>query len=280
MELKDLDFGKLLGNYPVNSNLPPHLAKALAELKTTWPESTPCCMQICEALNKNGLKIPGKKSFRPGVPSRVAMEIPLKSGNYHLLAVDEMNNFLKTFAEPKLIRDVKKGTPWNFQSITKPIRGLEGILTFGNGHIEFWNKINVVQDRGASALDPNSLWGQRQIRFWQIGAARPLLDMPPLLAQNLRGWWKVNDGKDYYYFFDKSTVVYTTRPPMTAKELPPRAPANTGDVTLVGWNLEVDWDPSGFGATRETFTFEPFSLTTMKGVSNRFDRLAATKMFA
>jgi hypothetical protein len=117
-------------------------------------------------------------------------------------------------------------------------------------------------------------------RFWQIGEARPMIDMPPLLAQCLRGWWKVSDGNDYYYFFDHNKVVYTTRAPKTVHEQPPRVPANTGDVTVVGWNLEIDWDPSGFGATRETFTYDYFSVTAMKGVSNRYQRLTATKMFA
>jgi hypothetical protein len=280
MDLTTVDFGKLLASYPMNSNLPPHLARALADLKKSSPASTSCCMQLCEALNKAGIKVPGKKSFRPGVPQRVAMEIPLHSGAFYLLAVDEMINFLKTFAEPRLIRSVATRTPGNAQAITKSIQGLEGILTFGNDHIEFWNKVHVVQDRGPSAMSPDFLWGSPQIRFWQIGAARPMLAMPPFLAQNLRGWWKVNDGRDYYYFFGKDTVVYTLRAPKTAKEQAPKVPANMADLTLVGWNLELDWDPSGFGATRETFTFEPFSLTTMKGVSNRFDRLTATKMFA
>lgn len=264
-------------------NLPPHLAQALADLKKSWPTSTSCCMQVCEALNKSGIKIPNER-FRI---NRGPSEFPKGSGVYYLLAVDEMFEYFKRYhGEPTILRKDQAGTAGDFSQISKPIRGLEGFIIFSDNrvgaHIELWNKINVVQDRGSSIMNAGWMWSQPSIYFWQVGKTRAMENIPFLLAQQLSGWWKVSDGQDYYYFFDlnKLTVVYTMNEPRNADTVPPKWPANMGDVTFVNKKLEIDWDPTGFGATRETFTPSlQDGFKSMTGESNRFERLKATKMF-
>lgn len=283
MSLSSVSFTTLLSNYPTHTNLPPHLATALAELKKQWPKSTSCCMQACEALNKSGVKIPNEK-FRS---NRGPSEYPPKSGNFYLLAVDEMYNYFKRYhGEPTVLRKVAEESAGDFAQITKPIRGLEGFIIFSDNmqgaHIELWNKINVVQDRGPSIMNAGWMWSQPSIYFWQVGGTRTLDAIPSLLAQQLSGWWKVYDGKNYYYWFDlkNNTVVYTTTEPKDANTVAPKWPTNTGDVTYTSQKLEIDWDPAGDGVTRETFTPNAQDgFKSMSGESNRFGRLQATKMF-
>ncbi len=283
MSLTELDFAKLLSNYPTHFNLPPHLALALEDLKKASPGSTSCCMQVCEALNKSGVKIP-KEKFRT---NREPSEFPKGSGFYYLLAVDEMFNYFKKYhGDPTILRDVPVASAGDFSQISKRIRRLEGIVLFrDNGvgaHIELWNKTNVVQDRGPSIMNASWMWSQPHIYFWQVGKTRSMEDIPFFVAQQLKGWWKVSDNLNYYYWFDLKnlTVVYTMNEPKNASTVPPKWPVNTGDVTFVDNKLEIDWDPAGFGATRETFTLSaPDGYKSMTGESNRFERLNATKMF-
>jgi hypothetical protein len=283
MSLTGVNFSTLLANYPMNANLPPHLAQGLAELKKFSPKSTSCCMQACEALNKSGIKIPNEH-FRS---NRGPSEFPPKSGIYYLLELDEMINYFKKYhGEPTVLRKVSNATPGDFSQLSKPIRGLEGIIIFSDNmvgaHIELWNKINVVQDRGPSIMNASWMWSQPSIYFWQVGETRVMESIPSRLAQQLKGWWKISDGQNYYYFFDinKLTVVYTMNEPKSANIVPPKWPANTGDVTFVNQKLEIDWDPAGFGATRETFTPSlQDGFKSMTGESNRCERRKATKMF-
>jgi len=72
----------------------------------------------------------------------------------------------------------------------------------------------------------------------------------------LKGWWSVNDGEQYYYYFGESHGCYHTKVP------PPQ-------VTLA-------WDH--YGAV-EKFTRVPGANPgAMSGTSNKYGALAATKM--
>ena len=104
--LINADFGKILANYPANNQLPPALQKLIDALNKPYlpkKPNTPCCLQVCHAFNKSGIIVPSG-NFRPGDPKRVAAEIPLGSGVYYLMAVDEMINYLsRTFGGPVVL---------------------------------------------------------------------------------------------------------------------------------------------------------------------------------
>lgn len=97
----------------------------------------------------------------------------------------------------------------------------------------------------------------------------------------LQGWWQVEDGFTYFYYFGKQHVVhYTkTRPRLTSQ--PAQTPLNKGSVSIstAPDRVVIDWNPADGGATRETFTPSPSSGSdTMRGVSNRYAPLLANKM--
>lgn len=287
----DADFAKILSNYPAHTQLPADLRLFLQALNggSTTGKNTPCCMQVCHAFNLSGLPVPSG-NFRPGDPKRVAAEIPLHSGRYYLLAVDEMVNYLsRRFGEPLVLDQrissrlsrAKSATVGDVRALTEPIRGLEGVITFGNAHIELWNRGNIVQDTGAAAMDFNWVWSRDPVRFWRIGTDGGER-LGPIEAMMLDGWWDVFDGNQYHYFIDgkKSKVWYTKTRPAGPRAAVPRGAPNSGDLTVEPiFKLVMDWDPAGGGATRETFTFNFADPVRLVGTSNRYAQLRATKMF-
>src|SRR5208337_734435 len=53
------DFGQILANYPANNQLPPALQKTIDDLNKPYlpkKPNTPCCLQMCHAFNKSGIK--------------------------------------------------------------------------------------------------------------------------------------------------------------------------------------------------------------------------------
>ena len=274
------DFATILSNYPANKQLPGPLQKTIDDLNKVKPGNTSCCLQVCWAFNKSGIKVPSG-NFRPEEKKRVAAEIPYKSGVFYLMAVDEMINWMTgKFGPPFVLGDGPGADPKKLAAFTGPIQGLEGVLTFGNGHIELWNRYNIVQDTGASLMNAGWVWGKKPIRFWRIGNTVAL----PFTGSDMArfdGWWDVNDGTQYYYFIDlaKRKVSYTKRMPKNSAVRNLNSHENSGDVTLVGRDLVFDWDPAGGGATRETFTFDYRDRNTMTGRSNRYGNLLAKKMF-
>ena len=97
----------------------------------------------------------------------------------------------------------------------------------------------------------------------------------------LRGWWNVNDGNTYYYYFsDQHVVTYTKVEPKNLLFPPVKQPLNEGAVTISQNSLTVviDWNPADGGETKETFTRLPTIGESMSGVSNRYGPLSATKM--
>jgi hypothetical protein len=278
------DFGQILANYPANNQLPPALQKTIDDLNKPYlPEkpNTSCCLQVCHAFNKSGIKVPSG-NFRPGDPKRVAVQIPPGSGVYYLMAVDEMINYLSTFGDPIVLGAAPSASNANVAALTAVVRGLEGVMTFGNGHIELWNRYNIVQDSGAMVMDPGWVWSKKHlVRFWRIGSGPVATAFAGTDFMSFDGWWDVNDGEQYYYYIDVKTrkVTYTKAKPANSATKNMNVCLNIGDITVVGHDIVFDWDPADGGATRETFTVDFSDPTTMKGRSNRYGNLLAKKMF-
>jgi hypothetical protein len=277
------DFGKLLANYPAHNQLPPALQKTIDDLNKPYlpkKPNTPCCLQVCHAFNKSGIKVPSG-NFRPGDPKRVAAQIPLGSGVYYLMAVDEMINYLsRTFGDPIVLGAARSASNADVAALTAIVRGLEGVMTFGNGHIELWNRYNIVQDSGAMVMNAGWVWSQKPVRFWRIGSS-VATSFSGTDFMRFNGWWDVNDGEQYYYYIDVKSrkVTYTKAKPANSGTKNMNVRLNIGDITIVGRDIVFDWDPAGGGATRETFTFNFANPTTMNGRSNRYGNLLAKKMF-
>lgn len=212
---------------------------------------------------------------------RVAAEIPYKSGQFYLMAVDEMIHWMTgAFGDPIVLGKARTASKADVSAFTAVVQGLEGVMTFGNGHIELWNRYNIVQDTGASLMSPTWVWGQSPVRFWRIGSniASPFTGLD---FMRFEGWWDVNDGDQYYYYVDLKSrkVSYTRVRPKSSATRNLSSHVNSGDVTLVGQSLVFDWDPADGGATRESLNFDPGDPGTMRGRSNRYASLVATKMF-
>ena len=277
------DFARILANYPAHTQLPPALQKKIDDLNKPYlpkKPNTSCCLQVCHAFNQSGITIPSG-NFRPGEPKRVAEQIPYGSGVYYLMAVDEMINYLtRTFGDPIVLGAAKSASSADVAALTAMVRGIEGVMTFGNGHIELWNRYNIVQDTGAMVMDAGWVWGQKPVRFWRIGysVATPFSGVDVL---RFNGWWDVNDGEQYYYYIDVKTrkVTYTKAKPASSLTKNMNVRLNIGDITVAGQEIVFDWDPADGGATRETFTYDFGDPTTMRGRSNRYGDLVAKKMF-
>jgi hypothetical protein len=278
------NFEAILANYPSNKQLPPVLQKKIDDLNKPYFPKTPntsCCLQVCHAFNLSGITVPSG-NWRPLDPKRKAEEIPYRSGIYYLMAVDEMIEWMtRTFGAPINLGAAPNTTPGAVATFTAMVRGLEGVMTFGNGHIELWNRYNIVQDTGPSLMSASWVWSQKPVRFWRIGS-NVASSFSGLDYARFHGWWDVSDGEQYYYFIDVKSrkVTYTKRKPASATSNNVNVSLNIGDVTVVGQSLVFDWDPADGGATRETFAFNyGGNPNAMKGRSNRYGDLIAKKMF-
>jgi hypothetical protein len=100
----------------------------------------------------------------------------------------------------------------------------------------------------------------------------------------LLGWWDVNDGKQYYYYFGTGGFVQWTsdKPKNTAKTAKPVEKfSNKGSYTVTSDGvLTITWNPAGGGTTVEIFKTVSETVTAMKGESKRYEAfpLTAKKM--
>jgi hypothetical protein len=112
--------------------------------------------------------------------------------------------------------------------------------------------------------------------FWPL-AGEDGVDAAPAWLQ---GWWDVNDGNQYYYYFsDQFVVTYTKVEPSTTFGQPARNAMNEGKVTLTDNpnKLVLTWNAADDGTTEEIFTFDGTAPTEMRGKSNRYANLTATR---
>jgi hypothetical protein len=213
--------------------------------------NTPCTMQVSHAFNTTPHKIPAvsfRRDNQPFVGSGKG-----SGRGYYILAVNELYNYLT----------LKYG--WTPSVVKGDLDGLQGIVTFGDFHTEFWDKTDILQHNAKDGIAPFDIMASRalkegkQVSFWWICG----LLGGRLVPTWLEGWWTVSQGGVplyYYYFSDQAAATCTTAPPV--KKLP--APDNIvsqGKVTTryVGQTIPgfaIEWvDPKTHGATAtETLT--------------------------
>lgn len=263
-----VEFETLRQNYPVYTALPPHLKNFLNALnkgvKPGQPTNTPCCMQVSEALNACG----GSHKIAPKSHRRPNSELPAKSGNYYLLAVDELEKHLVATYGPG--EEVKVKGRMDKTAIKKYLNGKQGILVFREGvagkHTELWDRTRILQDGAPSAsgarMSEDGIFGTPRVVFWEVTGGAPTTLLVP---HWLPGWWEVKDGADvyYYYFFPTGAVCYTkNRPTVQTRPLPTQE--NSGTFSAEGSRqVTVEWNAAGLPV--EVFTPAPTRPPVMAG---------------
>lgn len=274
-------FSAMAAHYPYNKALPDSMKKYIKYLNDHKapgdPDATSCCLQVSQSFNAVGHNIPVHSHRRQNA---------LLDGTYHLGAVDEVERYLTgRYGATEEIYSVIPRAAKSADRIAQckaHVAGYQGILVFRSGwagiHTELWNGKDILQNNTTtSAMNEGWCFGAERILFWQIGDASP----PPALGNWLNGWWDVNDGNQWYYYFsDMSGVIWTRTRPQSPVQLPPQTPGNAGKVTVTSTEVIIDWSPLDETPTRETFQrggsdMEP---ATMRGSSSRFAGLIAKKM--
>lgn len=271
-------------HYPKYDKLPPAMQKYMdalnKDLKPGQPKNTPCCFQVSHALNAVGQEV-SARSHRRANPK-------IYGGNgYYLGAVDELEHYLaQRYGVGESIKKDSSGAARTEQQMKDYLKDRTGLLAFrdqGLGlHTEFWNGTSILQSGsipGATAvMNERGLFAQPRILFWDVfdhADPNPIPDWLP-------GWWDVNDGKQYYYYFSSDHgVTYTKEKPTNTAVPPLKTPFNEGIVEA--WSdptvFVINWNPADGGVTVERFTPEPLTSTgRMRGTSNRYGPLTATKM--
>jgi hypothetical protein len=94
------------------------------------------------------------------------------------------------------------------------------------------------------------------------------------------GWWKVWDGKTYYYFFGPNGVVQSTKTLPFNTRTAPAHPSNTGHYSCNPPQIVITWKlvPGAPTQCRETFYNAFPGCQQMNATSNLYSPLVATRM--
>jgi murein DD-endopeptidase MepM/ murein hydrolase activator NlpD len=86
----------------------------------------------------------------------------------------------------------------------------------------------------------------------------------------LNGWWRVSDGKDYFYYFTRDTVQYTATKPTSNN--PPLRPDNIGYYSYTLGELVINWiqKTGTVSENVETFSNASPGCKEMSGTSNLY----------
>jgi hypothetical protein len=264
-----VEFDALKTHYPTYKKLPPELQKFMDDL---GPPNTSCCVQMSHALNKAGQLIPHQGYRRPNSPI---------ASFYYILAVDELEQYLSwRYGKGEEIKHGKK----TMAQMKAYLDGKQGILLFRDGgagyHTELWDGDHILQDGnmvsgGGARMNEDNIFSKPRVLFWEVEGNNPYMSTVP---DWLQGWWEVWDGNYYYYYFsDQDIVTYTKTKPKSLTAPPIKMPINEGEVHIDDDDtVIINWNPADGGETVETFTRE--SDDKMRGVSNRYSPLSATKM--
>jgi len=268
-----LNFEKMDKAYKDFKSLPPDIAKWLKdqndyEDEHNLPHSTSCCMQASLSFNAAGHPI-------PKAGSRDRNNLTLDGGKNYILAVDEFRAYLTyRYGPTNQVKDLAS------------IKGMKGVLIFGNSHIEFWDGENIFQSAaGASRRggNPNAVMAAGMVNsplrwFWEIGDSASAASA--VLPQWVQGWWTVYDGNYYYYYFYPDGMVSWIETKPNQKWVPPKTVGNHGKVRTLEHGFKITWKENGPPPpTEETFTRVGWSSTSeMNGVSNKYSPLFARKM--
>jgi hypothetical protein len=271
------DFDTVRKAYPTYNRLPKHIDDCMKSLNKNIPEgqpkNTPCCFQISEALNHAGTehRIPQRSHRRANTDL---------NGDFFLGAVDELDYHLTArYGAGESLAHLGSR-----KAKEDAIRGRKGILCFRNSgagtHTELWDGSDIVQNgapaSNGAAMSKDHIWGQPKVLFWEFDGDDGVDPVPSWL----QGWWDVNDGNQWYYYFSEQYVVHWTKKKPTGPfALPERLAGNEGRVDLsTPGRVVLTWKPSGDGITQETFTPIGQGTGVMGGTSNRFAPLSARRL--
>ena len=102
----------------------------------------------------------------------------------------------------------------------------------------------------------------------------------------LFGWWDVNDGIQYYYYFGADGHVQYTKGRPISMFTPPKVPKNSGTYNLRPNNVVfIRWNPVDGGATEETFTADGtrramWNVEPLRGLGSEASLLPAADAWA
>ena len=278
-----LDFDKLRAAYPTYNRLPPHIQKQMdaynKDLAPGAPRNTPCCFQISEALNVvGGEHKVTERSYRRGNCKLL--------GNYFLGAVDELEYYLAgRYGKGEDIKLYATGEKHPITAMKAHIAGKRGILAFrdkGYGaHTELWDGTDIVQNGApaahGAALSQSFIFGRDRVLFWECSGDDGLAEAPGWLT----GWWHVDDGQEWYYYFSSQHVVsYMQAKPKSAYDMPAKRLGNEGRFSIDPKEamLRLNWKEVGDGVTLETFDISSAGAVILYGKSNKYAPLTARKI--
>ena len=258
-----------------NASLPQLNEQRAAEGKqplSPMGHSTSCCMQASLSFNAAGAPI-------PKAGSRDRDNTTLNGGKNYILAVNEFRAFLT----------YRYGPTDQFNDFSE-IKGMTGVVIFGDGHIELFDGDNILQSakglaahnrNGGAVMSGGFLNKNRPWWFWETtgdGAATA-----STLPEWLVGWWTIYDGNYYYYyFFRDGFVVYIEQKPNT-KWIPPKTIGNRGVVAKndAVHGFKVTWGVLKGETVPTIEDFTPLgwtSQTEMNAVSNKYSPIYARKL--
>ena len=258
-----------------NASLPALNAKRAEEGKKPLDpvgHSTSCCMQV--SLSFNVTNAPIQKAG-----SRDRDNTTLANGKNYILAVNEFRAYLTYRYGP-----TDQVTDWS------EIRGMKGVLIFGDAHIELWDGDQPLQsaaglaahNRKPGAVMRPDFLAKKPQWFWELTGEKKT-ESASGIPDWLVGWWTIYDGKYYfYYFFGDGAVVYIKERP-NAKWIPPKTVSNRGVVVKndAVHGFTVTWGILQ-GETLPTIEdFTPLgwsSQTEMNAKSNKYSPIYARKM--
>ena len=243
------------------------------------PRNTPCCFQVSEALNAVG----GEHKVTERSYRRANCKL---LGNYFLGAVDELEYYLTgRYGRGEDIKPYATGEKHPITAMKAHIAGKRGILAFrdkGYGaHTELWDGTDIVQNGApashGAALSQSFIFGRDRVLFWECTGDDGLAEAPGWLT----GWWHVDDGQEWYYYFSSQHVVsYMQAKPKSAYDMPAKRLGNEGRFSLdpKAAMLRLDWQEIGDGVTLETFDIGSAGAVIMYGKSNKYAPLTARKI--
>jgi Type VI secretion system (T6SS), amidase effector protein 4 len=170
--------GTLSSNYPRRDKKDPDKYQYVDQVMAGL-QGTPCCVQMSQALNESGVRIPGQSYRRNPNPYLK------KKDFYYILAVDELEEFLTSlYGEGETInKDVDKTR--SMAEITAYIAQRPGLLLFRYStlrvpppkgqfeHTELWDGSKILQ----RDMDEGFLFRRPRVLMWDTNdPARWLVD--------------------------------------------------------------------------------------------------------
>ena len=176
------------------------------------------------------------------------------------------------------------GTVFDLKAGSRPASLMDGdIVVKADHHIGFVSANGTIYEAQDTHLGVRSTGGFSLgapggwTHLVRVGATA---SVAPELAWPL-GWWKVWDGKTYYYFFGPNgAVMYTKTSPSDTRN-PPKQPNNRGYYTVtLPKTLQITWNKVAGVSTNcvETFYNATPGCDQMNANSNLYSPLVATRI--